>query len=218
MLSSFQFSSQIFQWIVIWGLRWKFMENIILGPINIFLVYWLRGKQIFVTPTSNEFKNTRKASLTSNILKKVGKNISESLGFQQTKVRDYLKNERKKKPQKNMDRWWTSGRRATPPKLLQEPIDDLSRRQHKNSEDKKHSRPNLSKVRAVFNNKKETPQEWHHFEANKTKATAYKKETNAGLPLTKNIVMIPKTFENLFSGLMRQMWNFLRGVGLNKLM
>ncbi len=64
-----------------------------------------------------------------------------------------------------------------------------------------------------FSNKKKTGQKRHPWECSKAKAIADQKRTQRLVShLPKNILIIPKTFRQIFCGLMRQKLNFLECV------
>ena len=73
------------------------------------------------------------------------KAISKALGLQRTTVRAIIHNG------ENIEQWWTYPGVAGLPKLLQEHIDNSSRRSQKHPEQPlKNCRPHLPQLRSVF--------------------------------------------------------------------
>ncbi len=113
--------------------------------------------------------------------------------------------------EKTWNKWWTFLGVVWPPRAQWRLIQEVIKERRTTSKD---CRPHLPRLRSCswFNNKKETVQKRHPWESSKTKATTDQKEHKDSSHICQNILIIPKTFGQLFCGLMRQKLNFLEGV------
>ncbi len=138
------------------------------------------------------------------------KAISKSLGLQRTTVRAIIHKWRRLRTVVNLLR---SGRPTKiTPRVQQRLIQEVIKEPRTTSKELQASLASI-KVSVHDSTKKETGQKWHPWESSEAKATADQKEHKGSSHICqKNILIIPKTFGQIFCGLMRKKLNFLEGV------